>query len=673
MKQPVVIRVFKDDQLQGIRQFTEQQIVIGCNEGVQLFVEAEEVSPLHAVIEERTDGYYVSDLGSSTGTYLNGDKILDQQMVSGQEIVIGPFRLQFFIGVPTPIKQNPESVKSHQPLSPPASVEQKPKSSPEIPLPPSNKSEEIALRTATPPPLSQVESVVKAEVTAEELPQEAVEPPPMREKSYRKRSTFAPGNQAGPIERVLPASKGGTLEVAVVWKDRVLSSYHFKEKQTISVGASPHATIRMPLVGLSKKALPLIKLTSLANVLVPTGVNGYLEQGGRKISIDELKTTGQLKVAKSGGVLVLNQGELLRLDLPGDTLSLFIRYVPDAPKPMVAPILDVTSSEVTGVILAVVVSLIFALYMLLYAPTPLQDQALLEEPLRRATVKFNIPKQTKAKLAEVTTKKIVKVKEAKTQAASSTTRKGKSGQAAEVAPKKTNSKKKAVTSAKSGGAIKTGKEGANLQSEKPDPTKSGLLGVFAKKGRQESLDKAYSGAGQTIGMADRATGFAGQADDREGSNIGTKLKADGAGGLGTSTVGISGVGTKGRGTGAYGYGTGGIGKKGSVDINLGGAEENFEGTIDREAIRQVIRRNYRAIKSCYELALRKDPGLYGKIVLTWLIGEKGVVLKPRIDRNEMGNKEVASCVVNRLQTWRFPEPPPDQLAEVTFPFVFSSQ
>src|SRR6185437_3691286 len=139
------------------------------------------------------------------------------------------------------------------------------------------------------------------------------------------------------------------------------------------------------------------------------------------------------------------------------------------------------------------------------------------------------------------------------------------------------------------------------------------------------------------GMAESATGTAGMADTRAGDDFGTKLKDTGAGGKGTSTVGIAGIGTQGRGTGNTGYGSGGIGLKGSVQINVGGQEGEFTGGMDKEAIRRVIREHLREIRNCYERQLQRSPDLYGKLVLEWDIEEGGRVSRCSVKSNALGN------------------------------------
>src|SRR6185312_13203514 len=176
--------------------------------------------------------------------------------------------------------------------------------------------------------------------------------------------------------------------------------------------------------------------------------------------------------------------------------------------------------------------------------------------------------------------------------------------ASEVRPMTKTDRPKKFTSVHQGGAVKIGKTaGANAQAK--DVNTMGLLSAFGGGGVRKQLDQAYSGSGELLGMANSATGTSGQNEDRSGDDIGSKFKDTGAGGKGTATQGIAGIGTKGRGSGMSNYGAGiGLGGKGNVTIDVGGAEEGWEGTIDKEAVRRVIRSILSQIKSCYERQLR---------------------------------------------------------------------
>jgi hypothetical protein len=379
-----------------------------------------------------------------------------------------------------------------------------------------------------------------------------------------------------------------------------------------------------------------------------------------------------LKQKRSGFEIDLAQGEAIRLGLHGDLVSIYVRYIQETPAPLLGPIFDLTASESTAVLMSFVVAAIFGLYMLIYSPKPLEDESKIEEPIRKATITFNAPKKQIVQVAdaEPQEKKIVKVVE-KTER---TTTKPDPGKASDLKPSPQNKKTNIVSSTiKQGGTVNTGKAAANAQSETKDVSKLGLLGTFGGKGTQKELSKAYSGSGELVGDAAKATGFSGSNEDRAGESLGGRLKNVGAGGKGSSTYGIAGVGTQGKGTGTFGGGTGGIGKRGRVDLNIGESEAEFSGSIDREAIRRVIRENIKLFENCYNQALRRNSDAYGKVEIKWHIEERGRATKAVVRSNSVGDRDMGECLARVIRGLTFPEPPPDQIAEVTYPFVFASQ
>ncbi|MCB0408481.1 MAG: FHA domain-containing protein, partial [Bdellovibrionales bacterium] len=637
MKQPVVLRIFFNEKLEGVKQFVDAQIVIGRNADVQVDLQEEGVSPLHALIEERDNGYYISDLGSQTGTLLNGQKVLDEAIQSGDEIKIGSYKIQFFVGIPkpvtppTPVKPTPAPQPSVPPVQAPVPTPT-PKFTPVQPL---LKTEPQVAKKATPPPLASNDDTEKIETPAPtpKIPKESVSSgstkPDRRQESLKSfqapvkpsKKTFAPVSIKA-ADEILKPGKGTVIEVSVAWKERIIQTHHFNEKGVVTIGSSEKSNITVPiLAGVS--AYPLLEIESLVNINIAPNTPGELiTENGQRTSFADLARQNRFSSNEAGHQITLGQGEMVRVGFQGDLINVYVRYVPETPKPLVAPFLDLTTTEITGIALAILVSAIFGIYMFLYAPSNLNDENRLEEPIRKATVTFRPPRKRIVEMAQKEEKppeekKVVKVVEKQKQTKTpSVDKAGTPGKAGEVAPKKTNEKKKQVTSARPGGAIKTSpKKGANMKSRKPDPTKVGLLSVFGSRGAQSKLDKAFSGSGELQGMADQATGYAGDNENRAGDTLGSKIKNTGAGGKGEQTVGISGVGTKGKGTGNYGQGTGGIGTKGNVEINVGGQEAEFVGSMDREAIRRVILNNIRAIRSCYERELQRRPDMYGKLVL----------------------------------------------------------
>ncbi|NJM09901.1 MAG: FHA domain-containing protein [Bdellovibrionaceae bacterium] len=650
------------DKLETVRQFESSQIVIGRNSDVQLELQDEGVALLHAMIEERDGDYYLSDLGSSNGTFKSGNRILEDRLSSGDEVAIGPYRIQFFIGVPKPAA--PPRVSNDTPAE--TVVSQVSSVNFTMPEPPPLEEADLELESSrpkavpippVPPPVKKDEK--KDEKKASAIPSKPQAPPkpsapsasspsrkvglaaPLAGKKKKGRNTFAPPAPYKDLNEVIKPHKGSVVEVLVTWNNRVLSSNHFNRPGSVFISSSPDADVVVPIISSASK-YELLKIAGQCTICLTPEMTGEVVRDGETLNFSEMARQNKLRNVGSHFELDLRQGEMVRVGLQGDLISIYIRYVAETPKPLVAPLLDMTSSEVTGVILALAVSAILGLYMNIYTPSPLlEDEAKIEEPIRKAIVKFDRPAKTEEPPEEKPQpKKVVEVKEkqkapadkqkAQPSKAQAFEQKPDPGKAAEVRPKpNSQNKPKIPTSAvPQGAAIKTGnKEGANMKSEKPDPNKMGLLATFGKGGVQKDLSKAYSGSGELAGMADAATGAAGSSENRTGDNLGGKFKDTGAGGKGTATYGIAGVGTQGRGTGTTGYGTGGLGQKGSVQINVTGQEGEFGGGMDKEAIRRVIREHIREIRSCYEKELQRSPDLYGKIVLEWDIEEEGRVTR----------------------------------------------
>jgi len=89
-----------------------------------------------------------------------------------------------------------------------------------------------------------------------------------------------------------------------------------------------------------------------------------------------------------------------------------------------------------------------------------------------------------------------------------------------------------------------------------------------------------------------------------------------------------------------------------------------------DVIRRVINRSKGQIRACYERELQRDRDLEGKIAVKWIIGATGGVVRVIIVENNMGNREVARCISERIKTWRFPPPAGGGTVEVNYPFVF---
>ncbi|MDH5180013.1 MAG: TonB family protein [Gammaproteobacteria bacterium] len=106
-------------------------------------------------------------------------------------------------------------------------------------------------------------------------------------------------------------------------------------------------------------------------------------------------------------------------------------------------------------------------------------------------------------------------------------------------------------------------------------------------------------------------------------------------------------------------GSGGVGRDRTNNSAIRGEEE----------IELVFQKNKGAIFSLYNRALRKDPGLQGKVVLELTISASGTVTKVRIISSELNNKDLENKLIARIKLFRFAPRKVDEV-KVTYPIDF---
>lgn len=111
------------------------------------------------------------------------------------------------------------------------------------------------------------------------------------------------------------------------------------------------------------------------------------------------------------------------------------------------------------------------------------------------------------------------------------------------------------------------------------------------------------------------------------------------------------------------------------------AEDNaiFEKVTDKtggllkEEIEWVIRRRLEPIKTCYEIQVKLDKNLAGRIKVGFTIDPTGNVSSAEVLQNTLSKREVGQCVTTVIKEWKFPAPRNDAKVIVKYPFVFSSK
>lgn len=81
----------------GSRYLLDQDLTVaGRHPDADIFLDDVTVSRRHAEFRRNGTGFEVVDLGSMNGTYVDGNRVESQILVSGLEVMIGKFRLTFY-------------------------------------------------------------------------------------------------------------------------------------------------------------------------------------------------------------------------------------------------------------------------------------------------------------------------------------------------------------------------------------------------------------------------------------------------------------------------------------------------------------------------------------------------------------------------------------------------
>jgi hypothetical protein len=166
-----------------------------------------------------------------------------------------------------------------------------------------------------------------------------------------------------------------------------------------------------------------------------------------------------------------------------------------------------------------------------------------------------------------------------------------------------------------------------------------------------------------------------------GAEIG---EAGGAGGLGLTGIG--------EGGGGIGEGVG-LGRIGTIGHDLSGnsghstgilrgthtghvpivrvGAVDAHGRIPGEVIQRVVRMNYGKFRGCYEMGLRGNPSLQGRVAVRFIIGNDGAVTSAANGGSDLPDAGVVSCVTRAFYGLSFPHPD-SGIVTVTYPIVFSA-
>ena len=453
--------------------------------------------------------------------------------------------------------------------------------------------------------------------------------------------------------------------MVIAWKERIVHTYHYGQKQKVTIGHSERNDIVFPILGSYIKEHTLLKISQDLQVFLTSEMEAQLiDKDGETEDISQFDS-----ISPGSNSVILQQGQMLRIDFSEGLMSIYIRFIPESSKPLANPFFDMSSKGLLAFLVAFFLPAIFGLYMFLYDPPPKEEEE--DKKLRVAKVYFKPPiKKIDIKQAPKVKRSIKKPRVVKKK------RRG-LGKRSKIAPNKKNKKKiqsKKKTQSKKKRISKSRPSGRTKKSPpKKDISKLGLLGVFSNRGGQSGVNRG-SKSSDLKGLAEQTSGPRSNSLGRD-RDSGLELKDIGASGKGKSSVGIAGIKSQApKGLGNFNLGQGGLGRKTDVILNLSGDDEEFIGSVDKEALRRQLRKNRKSFEYCYELGLKDRPDLTGKIILQWsIIDSSGIVDNVRVVGGSLrSNRRVSNCLIRRMGVLTFPKiVPVGHKARIRYGFIFT--
>jgi hypothetical protein len=688
---PLTVRVFRNGEAVGIREFHRDIIKIGRLSSAHLCLEDERVSRIHAVIEIGGDGSLsVIDMGSAEGTYVNGRRVNKGALQSGDEIGLGATKLVVEVGVAretgapamASASAGPGAAGAGEPGGASASggaadgagvsagIPAGGVGEPAMPAPGGSAVPAAAPGAGEPGfpvaasadgaglagagPGAAVASagaagavaIGRLQATGGVAATAAALAPPAPE------AAASPSPAARPRLRALPDETGSlVLEVRVLWGDQALGVALFDREERVTIGPGKGAHFQVEGAHLPGDQFPLLRRDGEDWYLRYTErMDGELRRKKEVVRLSALAGRGLARPGDDGAMEVkVPAGGAAWVDLGHVRAEVAYRA---KPKRAVVPLAERIDYRFLNLLLvfAFLTAGVVVAFENMAFDTDLKADDLFSNHARYTRLVLKPPEKKNPLLARL--RSLEGPKGPGEMAARHRGEEGKMG--------KKDAPQRNTRSAPRG-----------------DPNDKDLVknqGLLAMLGRGHAGLSTIFGSGGLGGDLQGAIGgITGTAvGDAHGfGGLGLKGTGSGGGGVG-NTIGVGDIGTKGRGggLGTYGTGVGGLGKKGSADVSIDSSEAVIMGSLDKELIRRVIQQHRSQIRYCYESELVRNPKLGGKVAVKFVITADGSVSSATTAQTTMHNSTVESCINSRVRSWKFPKPKGGGIVVVTYPFLF---
>lgn len=668
IKVPITFHIYAGEEVVRSETVARDVIKVGKLESSHLRIDDDSVSRMHAVIEvASSDDIHVIDLGSASGTFVNGRKINKTKLESGDQIQFGSVVVGIEIG---------EAYEEAGPsLSQPPAAVSAPVSGFSAAATPA-PSFGAGAAAGLPNPFAR-----QAEVPAFGAQALAHEEEPAGEESEYEGEVMYQLVPSGPA--VNPAevdSHESAVEVVIMWGDlSILHVAHLSPPRSFYVGEAADAKGRVTtdfLIGSevlnNADRLPVtVESGAGVAVVIPQGAYGDVTVGDQQMTFDDLAASNQLQACNElagAKQYPLPAGATARVVYNGFTFV--VRPVPAGQRIGIggAPKIDWKSYIWTIASILVHTAFLLMFYFLPPSASSLSLD-LLNADSRLVQYLIEAPETVEEELPE-----FLEENKEDDEGGEGKRHKDEEGAMGKKDEKKSNNK--------------FGIEGPQdnqdphmaREEAKEMAANAGIIGILkASVGSWNSPTSPY-GADTALG-ADPMSAMGALMGDQIGGNfgfggLGLRGTGRGGGGTGEGTIGLGNIGTIGHGAGGgtgsgYGRGAGGFhGRDAKVPrIRTGNAD--VRGSLSKEVIRRIIRRHINEVRFCYEQELNARPDLEGRVSVKFIISATGAVQTAMVADSTMGNAKVDQCISGSVLRWTFPAPDGGGIVVVTYPFVLS--
>jgi len=615
MGRKISFKIYYGGELIGEESFDQPVIKVGRLSSVNLKLDDPTVSRVHAHIEATSNGYIIKDMGSSAGTILNGQTVDKATLKDGDELILGKTKLV------VSIEGDEESVPvvTHR----------------------SDREEETQM--------------VEKEEKGPEVKKEAVEKsPPKAVPAFKAKSTDKVELDSEEEEKDPYGNRA--IEIKFLWYQEMIDVKYFTYPEKVTIGSTSKCDFYIIPDEITVPEYPVIRTVNKEYQLTfPKNVEGEVYIGESYKTFEDLikeKRAVPDPSLPDSFVYTLPPNSITRMYINNAVFQ--FRFTPPPRKLPLGLGTNIDYNYLNALIIAVFFTVTSLVSMYLF---PYDVKAETEQAVKNPNKFVNFIMTPAKKMEE--DRELKKLKDMPKQ--------GESG--AKAAGKEGKMGKKDAPEVFKRSAVK-----AIKPDDREIVQKVGVLKMFGKSGGMFAGGSTLFGGKGLGGDLQNAIGglFGSQIGDARGSGgLGLRGVGPGGGGSSLDSIGIGSVGTRGRGAGqgGYGYGVGSIGSKKEHDIGISGGTPMVLGSLDKELIRRVIRAHANEIRYCYELELTKNPGLWGKVSVNFVISPTGSVQSAKVKETTLNNQNVENCIISKIKGWKFPEPKGGGIVIVTYPFI----